>query len=421
MRRAAAPLRLAAAVLGVVAAVLAGCSSTSAQRPPDWRPSPNNPAVEPGNARVQPIVPEPTGRGGSGGGGSGGGGIGGGSAGTPSSPSTSAPAKPSDPFVVAKHLVAPVGLSLLPDGTALVGERTTGRIVRVQPRPGRPVPTVRVLHGLDTAGDGGLLDLAVSPTYAEDNLVYAYITTHTDNRVVEFTLHGPVTPVLTGIPKGPFDNTGRLLFGPDGSLYLGTGDAGRSRSAERLSSDAGKILHVSDIGRPSRDNPQHGSPVWASGVHLVDGLCRAASSEQMWEVEAGAPGRPDEINAVDRGGYYGWPTPTSSELNPAATLPRHFASPGGCAVLAGRLWVTSLDGEALLYAPIRSSAGVVKLGAFHTALGNRYGRLRTVVAASDGALWLTTSNRDGHGKPVPADERVIRWRPNVSASNGSRV
>src|SRR5699024_2045427 len=137
--------------------------------------------------------------------------------------------------VVATHLVAPVGLTLLPDGTALVGERSTGRIVRVQPTPGKPVRTVRTLAGLDTSGDGGLLDLALSPHYAQDSLIFAYITTRTDNRVVVFTLHGPVTPVLTGIPKGTRDNAGRIAFDGAGNLYIGTGDVGRPR----LAADAG--------------------------------------------------------------------------------------------------------------------------------------------------------------------------------------
>src|SRR5439155_11934034 len=123
--------------------------------------------------------------------------------------------------------------AMLPDGTALVGERTTGRIVRVQPVAGKPVPTVRQLSGLDTSGDGGLLDLALSPTYSEDGLIYAYVTTATDNRVVDFTLKGPVTPVVTGIPKGRIGNTGRIAFGADGDLYIGTGDAGRPALAAR--------------------------------------------------------------------------------------------------------------------------------------------------------------------------------------------
>lgn len=406
-------MRRAAALLTVVAAAtLAGCTAASSSRPPDWRPSPNNPAIEgPGAARIQPILPIPTGRR---------------RGGSPSGGPGSSGAQPSgsnhigDPFVVAKHLRTPVGLALLPDGTALVGERTTGRILRVQPRPGQPVQLVRTLTGLDVSGDGGLLDLAVSPTYDEDHLIYAYITTHADNRVVEFTLHGPVTPIFTGIPKGPFDNTGRLVFGPDGSLYVGTGDAGRARQAQRLGSLAGKVLHLTDIGRPARDNPRRGSPVWTSGHRVVDGLCTSRSGI-LWDVEASSPGQPDEANLISRGDYYGWPTPRGTERNPVADLPAKYSSPGGCAVLFDRLWVTSLDGQALLSAPIRSVSGPPLLGPFHAILRHRYGRLRTVVAAPDGALWLTTSNRDGHGHPVPADERVIRYVPSSNDLGGSRA
>jgi hypothetical protein len=89
-------------------------------------------------------------------------------------------------------------------------------------------------------------------------------------------------------------------------------------------------------------------------------------------------------------------------------------------VLNGVLYVTSLDGHALLAAPIRTQGSSVGLGQFTTSLVNKYGRLRTVVAAADGALWLTTSNRDGHGTPVPADERVLRITP-PSAGGGGGV
>ena len=128
---------------------------------------------------------------------------------------------------MATHLAAPVGLAVLPDGTALVGERTTGRIVRVQPMPGQPVRTVRTLAGLDATGDGGLLDLALSPHYDEDNLIYAYVTTPTDNRVVDFTLTGAGDAGAHRHPEGQDGNVGRIAFGADGDLYVGTGDAGR--------------------------------------------------------------------------------------------------------------------------------------------------------------------------------------------------
>ena len=138
----------------------------------------------------------------------------------------------------------------------------------LQPQPGQPVRTIRTLTGIDASGDGGLLDLAVSPSFPEDGLIYAYLTTATDNRVVSFTLTGPLTPVLTGIPKGPTDNTGRLLFDQTGMLYVGTGDAGQPALAESATSLAGKVLTLPDdvvvlpghgeqttIGRERATNP----------------------------------------------------------------------------------------------------------------------------------------------------------------------
>jgi hypothetical protein len=307
---------------------------------------------------------------------------------------------------------------MLPDGSALVGERTTGRIVRVQPEPNQPVPTVRVLHGLDTSGDGGLLDLAISPDYLEDNLIYAYVTTPTDNRVVEFTLNGPVTPVLTGIPKAHTDNTGRLLFAPNGDLYIGTGDAGVPSRAEDPASLAGKILRVTDIGRPAPGNPVNGSAVYSDGIHLVDGLCEIPRPSTLIEVESGAPFNPDEVNVIGAGQTYGWPAATGLGRAPIATLPPPFDAPGGCAIDGGRLWVTSLNGQALLSTALRYVGGQLQLGSFTPVLRAKYGRLKTVVAAPDGALWLTTSNRDGQGHPIPADERVIRYIPSGTGGGG---
>jgi glucose/sorbosone dehydrogenase len=289
--------------------------------------------------------------------------------------------------------------------------------VRVQPRAGQPVPTVRTMAGLDASGDGGLLDLALSPTYAEDGLVYAYVTTSTDNRVVDFTLKGPVTPVLTGIPKGRTANTGRILFAPDGDLYVGTGDTGHPTRAVDPHSLAGKVLRVDDIGDPAAANPTRSSPVYTRGHRVVDGLCAAPNTTVVVEVEAGASGRPDDVNVLESGGDYGWPTPSGTVHSPLATLPGTGRSPGGCAVLDGRLWVTSLAGQSLLSAPLKGSRTAPALGAFSAVLANKYGRLKTVVAAADGALWLTTSNRDGSGHPVAADERVIRYVPSGGGEN----
>jgi glucose/arabinose dehydrogenase len=399
----ARPLLLA----GAAAALLAGCATSGGGSPaPTWLPSPQVGAGGDGpGAQASPIVPVPSQPGG--------GGQGGGSAAGPGpSGASSSPAKGRDPLVVATHLSAPVGLTLMPDGSALVGERTTGRIVRVQPQAGRPVPTVRVLRGLDTSGDGGLLDLALSPTYGEDGLIYAYITTPTDNRVVDFTLHGPTTPVVTGIPKGTTGNTGRITFGGDGNLYIGTGDAGQPALAADPRSLAGKVLRVNDIGDPAVGNPAASSPIFTSGHHVVDGLCPVPQSKSVLEVETGSPGK---VDLIQRGGFYGWPaTAKRQRIAPILTLPAQYTAPGGCAVLAGRIWVTSLDAQALVSIALSGTGTPAGTNSWAPVLTKRYGRLKTVVPAGDGALWLTTSNRDGHGKPVSADERVIRYLPGAS-------
>lgn len=396
----AAPLVLAGLVLSACAGSGGGSST------PTWEPSPVLGAGGGGpGPQLSPIVPAPapsgsttTGRGPTGR--------------TPSRSSTRAV----DPDVVATHLRAPIGLTMLPDGTALVGERTTGRVVQVQPVAGRPVPTVRVIRGLDTEGDGGLLDLALSPTYSEDGLIYAYVTTPSDNRVVDFTLRGPATPVFTGIPRGPTGNSGRIAFGADGDLYIGTGDAGDPALAANPRSLAGKVLRVNDIGDPAPGNPVASSAIFTSGHRGLAGVCGLPQSTTMLEVEGG---RSDEINVLRGGGFYG-PRGSAGRpaLAPAFTLPAKYPTPGDCAVLAGRLWVTSLNGQALLSASLRGPASVPPgTSLFSAVLVKRYGRLKTVVGAADGALWLTTSNRDGHGKPVPADERVIRYVPSADVGH----
>lgn len=394
-------------LVGAATLLLAGCSSAGGSGEPTWVPSPGFGTNGEGpGVQLTPIIPVPSltpqrqpGQGPPG--------------------STPSPGKTSttDPNVVARHLKAPVGLTMMPDGSALVGERVTGRIVRVQPQPDKPVPTVRTLRGLDAAGDGGLLDLALSPTYAEDSLIYAYITTPTDNRVVDFTLTGPVTPVLTGIPKGKTDNTGRITFGRDHNLYIGTGDAGKPSLAPSSTSLAGKVLRVNDIGKPAEGNPKPSSSVWTSGHHVVDGLCASPAAVSVLEVEAGARGHEDELNVLASGDYYGWPASAGTIHPPSATLPGTDRGPGGCAILNGTVYLTSLDGKSLLSARILGTGGSLSVGPFSVALRSKYGRLKTVVAAADGALWLTTANRDGHGKPVADDERVIRYLPNSAGGS----
>ncbi|WP_242471247.1 sorbosone dehydrogenase family protein [Blastococcus sp. TML/C7B] len=177
-----------------------------------------------------------------------------------SAPDPDRPAEPGaeesdgDPNVVASGLAVPTGLALLPDGTAVVGERDTGRILQVFPDRS-PARELMVVPGVDPAGDGGLLGLAVSPTYLEDGLLYAYLSTGTDNRVVRFPIGGTPNAVLTGLPRGEVHNGGGLVFGADGSLYVGTGDTGNPALGTDPLSLGGKVLRIDVFGGPVGAGP----------------------------------------------------------------------------------------------------------------------------------------------------------------------
>src|SRR3954462_8576604 len=242
-----------------------------------------------------------------------------------------------DPNVVASGLSVPTGLALLPDGSAVVGERDTGRLLQVFPdrAPARELMTVA---GIDTAGDGGLLGLALSPTFAEDGLLYAYISTATDNRVVRFPIGGTPNPVLIGIPRGETHNGGGLLFATDGTLYVGTGDTGNAVLAQDPQSLAGKVLHVDVFGQPLGAGPVH-----ARGLANVTAL-GLGGNEALFAADDSAAG-PDELDAIVPGGDYGSPTETPETVDPAVTFPTAEGGPGGCTVSGQTVFLGMLEGE----------------------------------------------------------------------------
>jgi glucose/arabinose dehydrogenase len=311
--------------------------------------------------------------------------------------------------VLTTGLQVPWGVAFLPGGDALVSERTTGRILRVPAAGGAAQPVMQV-PGVDTnAGEGGLLGLAVSPSYAQDQLVYAYFTSAQDNRIVRFRLGGPLQPILTGLDRNVIHDGGRIAFGPDGMLYVGTGDAGNGPVAQDPESLNGKILRLRPDGGVPDDNPFRGSPVWSVGHRNIQGLTWDGAG-RLWEVEFGQD-RVDEVNLIRPGRNYGWPrvegdgdTDGGRYTNPLVTWPTSEASPSGAATADGALYVGALRGERLWRVPLRGA----KAGAPQALVDGRFGRLRTVVRAPDGALWVTTSNRDGRGSPAADDDRIIR-------------
>lgn len=313
------------------------------------------------------------------------------------------------PSTVAADLDVPWGIGFLPDGSALVNERDTGRVLHLT--SGGTLTTAATLdvrHG----GEAGLLGLAVSPSYADDHLVYVYYSTHSDNRVVRFTYDGSragaAQPVLTDIPVGTIHDGGRIAFGPDGKLYIGTGETGDGALAQDRGSLAGKILRINPDGSVPSDNP-FGSPVWTYGHRNVEGLAWDAQG-RMFATEFG-PNRDDEINLIVKGRDYGWPVVTGKRggdrfTDPLVTFAPDEFSASGAAIAGGALWTAALNGERLYRIPLQADG---TLGTPQAMLDGRYGRLRTVVLAPDGALWVTTSNRDGRGDPAAHDDRILSF------------
>jgi glucose/arabinose dehydrogenase len=301
--------------------------------------------------------------------------------------------------------VSPWGLVALPDGTALVSERDTGRIVEVGADGSLDEATEIDQAAPD--GEGGLLGIAVDPT---GTWLYAYVTTASDNRVIRMPLDdldGAREDILIGIPKAGIHNGGRIAFGPDGMLYIATGDAADPTLAQDPESLAGKILRVDPRGAEPEGNPFPGSPVWSLGHRNVQGLA-FDSRGNLWATEFGAKDA-DELNLIEPGGNYGWPIVEGigddpAYINPQAQWsPTSLASPSGLAIVDDVAYVASLRGEVLWQVPlVGDRAGQP----FALDLGD-LGRLRTVEALPDGSLWLMTSNTDGRGDPRGGDDRIV--------------
>nr|WP_306364105.1 PQQ-dependent sugar dehydrogenase [Nocardia sp. CC227C] len=303
-------------------------------------------------------------------------------------------------------LDAPWGLAFLPDGSALVAARDSGRILRVV--PGSTAEPVYEVPEVAAAGEGGLLGIAVSPNYAEDRYVYAYFTAADDNRIVRFRLGEPAEVIFSGIAAASIHDGGRIAFGPDGMLYVGTGDAGRPALSQDPASPNGKILRLTADGDPAPGNPTPGSPVYSLGHRNVQGLAWDGAG-RLFAAEFGR-NKADEINLIEPGGNYGWPEVEGFGgggrfVDPLLTWGTSEASPSGIAIAGDTLYVAALRGERLWTVPLRDGA----LGTPTARLTDRLGRLRTVTVAADGALWLTTSNTDGRGDVRDGDDRIVRF------------
>jgi glucose/arabinose dehydrogenase len=342
---------------------------------------------------------------------------------------------PSAIRTVATGLRIPWGLAFLPDGTALVTERGNAVPTGIRPTtpgtrevidtsgvprilsvtPAGKVTEVQRLSEVDTRiGEGGLLGLAVSPTYATDRWVYIYYSAATDNRIARLHLGEPPQPILTDIPVADLEGAryhqgGRLAFGPDGMLYASVGETFVTRDiAQDRANLGGKILRLTPEGRPAPGNPFPDSPVWSYGHRNVQGMAWDAAG-RMYASEFGA-GLFDELNVIRPGANYGWPVVEGASSDPrfvnpiASWTPTRIASPSGTAVLGDHVYLACLAGRQLYRVSLDGRT-------VEALLVGDYGRLRTIEKAPDGSLWIMTSNRDGRGTPAADDDRILRITP----------
>ncbi|HVE74432.1 MAG TPA: PQQ-dependent sugar dehydrogenase [Mycobacteriales bacterium] len=306
----------------------------------------------------------------------------------------------STPQTMAAGRAHPWGIAFLPDGSALFTERDTRRIWTV--KPGSPARHIYTVTEAVARGEGGLLGVAVGPTYASDQRVYLYYTTATDNRIAYITRGSAARPrpILTGIPAGNIHNGGRLAFGPDGHLYAGTGDAANPANSQSSASLGGKVLRMTTAGLPPAGNPFAGSVVWSLGHRNVQGLS-FDRSRRLWASELGQ-NTWDEVNVIVPGANYGWPLVEGRGSDPRFRNPVHTwtpaeASPSGAAIRGDSLYVAALRGQRLWRVQI-SGETVIRATSMYQGT---FGRLRAVMQnPRDGAMWLMTANG--------SNDRVLR-------------
>ncbi len=316
--------------------------------------------------------------------------------------------------VIADKLQVPWSLVFLPDGSILFTERP-GRVRIISSGGTLQESSVATIKDVKTIGEGGLLGVEVHPDFAKNHYVYLYYTyagdsNRTLNKVVRYVydnnrLSGEKI-LVTDIPGNSNHNGGRMKFGPDGFLYIATGDSQDPSLSQDKNSLAGKILRVTDDGKPAPGNP-FSNFTYSYGHRNPQGLAWD-DQEMLWSTEHG-PSAGDELNLIEAGKNYGWPIITKSKtqsglVTPVINSENDTWAPAGIAFIKPYLYFAGLRSNTLY----RYNIEIKELNRY---LQKEYGRLRDVVLGPDGMLYVTTSNMDGRALTHLDGDKIIRLDP----------
>lgn len=326
---------------------------------------------------------------------------------------------------VAENLEVPWAIAFAPDGRIFVTERI-GSLRVIENGQLNPEPLKILDVGIV---EGGLLGIALDPNFEENHYIYLYYTysefLSTYNKVVRYTESNnkllDEKILLDEIPGGVIHDGGRLKFGPDGKLYITTGEAGNPELAQDLNSLGGKILRINSDGAIPDDNPFEGSPIYSYGHRNPQGFDWDPVTGKLVISEHGEFAH-DEVNVIEPGANYGWPEIIGDETDPKYTGPLLHTgtetwAPSGASFYnsnkipewTNKYFIANLRGSHLRMLDLDLEEN--KVISSEALFSGTFGRLRDASVGLDGHLYILTSNRDGRGSPAPNDDRILRIVP----------
>jgi aldose sugar dehydrogenase len=311
--------------------------------------------------------------------------------------------------ILAENLNVPWAMDFLPNDTMIFTQR--GGIVSVLDNNGvKNIGNINVT----AVGESGLLGVAADPQFSQNKYIYLYYTSSSGNRVSRFVLNDKLeneTVLLDNIPSGSIHNGGRIKFGPDGKLYITTGDANNRTAAQDINSLSGKILRINKDGSVPADNP-YNNYVYTLGNRDPQGLAWNPANGILYESEHGET-QNDEINILISGGNYGWPIyqgniTAPGYISPLVVYTDYTLAPSGMAFYNNKLYVAGLRGSQVRQINL-SDNGTSVTG--QKAIITQIGRIRDVIY-HNGYIYICTSNKDGRGIPQVGDDKILRIKVN---------